>query len=123
MYGLYIHIPFCIKKCRYCDFTSFSGCGDIFDRYIDTLLKEAKKYSHLTFDTVFIGGGTPTLLSAHQLSRLLFGIKENLNITGDAEISIESNPKTLNEEKLFTLKEHGVNRISIGVQSFSDTEL
>ena len=123
MYGLYIHIPFCIKKCRYCDFTSFSGCESIFDNYIETLLKEARQYSNLLFDTVFIGGGTPTILPPHQLKKLISGIKEILQIKEDAEISIEANPKTLNDEKLSLLKEQNINRLSIGVQSFSDSEL
>ncbi len=123
MYGLYIHIPFCIKKCRYCDFISYPSCEGFFDSYIDAVLDEATKYKSLTFDTVFIGGGTPTVLSPSQLSKLLSGIKSLINIKDGAEFSIEANPKTLTEEKLLVLSENGVNRISIGVQSFSDSEL
>ncbi len=123
MYGLYIHIPFCIKKCRYCDFISFTDKCAFYDEYIDALLVEAKEYKDLLFDTVFIGGGTPTVLSSKQLKKLLSGIKSTLNIKDTAEFSMEANPKTLTEEKLITLSRNGVNRISIGVQSFSGTEL
>lgn len=123
MYGLYIHIPFCIKKCNYCDFVSFTEKDALFDEYIDALLLEAKEYETLSFDTVFIGGGTPTVLSPKQLERLLSGIRSTLKISDNAEFSIEANPKTLTEEKLITLYKNGVNRISIGVQSFIDSEL
>ena len=123
MSGLYIHIPFCVKKCRYCDFISYPNRESLFDSYIDAVLNEAKKYEKLTFDSVFIGGGTPTVLSAAQLLKLLSGIKAILNIKEGAEFSVEANPKTLTREKLCVLSENGVNRISIGVQSFSDAEL
>lgn len=123
MYGLYIHIPFCIKKCNYCDFISYCNCDELFDSYIDCLLKEAKQYKSITFDTVFIGGGTPTILNEAQLFKLLSGISDILSVKSDAEFSIEANPKTLTPEKLKVLKENGVNRISIGVQSFLDDEL
>ena len=75
MYGLYIHIPFCIKKCRYCDFISFSGCEHFFDSYIEALCREMQEYSGYKIDSVFIGGGTPTILSASQLEKLLAYIK------------------------------------------------
>ena len=123
MCGLYIHIPFCIRKCRYCDFVSYSGYDNFFDNYIDSVLNEAKKYTHIIFDTVFIGGGTPTILSDKQLFKLLSGINNILNIKENAEFSIESNPKTLTEDKLAVLSNNNVNRISIGVQSFLDNEL
>lgn len=123
MFGLYIHIPFCIKKCRYCDFISFSDKDSFFDEYINALLLEAGKYKGLSFDTIFIGGGTPTVLSVTQLERLLSGIRNLLNVHDDAEFSIEANPKTLTEEKLIALSKNGINRISIGVQSFKDSEL
>lgn len=123
MYGLYIHIPFCIKKCRYCDFVSFCDCELFFDEYLDALLNEAKEYSGFSFDSVFIGGGTPTILSDTQLKRLLSQIHNIFDIQCNAEISIEANPKTLTEEKLSVLSKNGVNRMSIGVQSFSDSEL
>ena len=121
--GLYIHIPFCIKKCKYCDFISYCGCDDKVDLYIDKLLEEAKEYKDEKIDTVFIGGGTPTVLSEKLLDKLLVGIKENFNLSSCVEFSIEANPKTLTKEKLLVLKNGGVTRLSIGVQSFSDDEL
>lgn len=123
MCGIYIHIPFCIRKCRYCDFVSFSGRDDIKDCYIDNLIKEMAEYSGEKADTVFIGGGTPTSLSTSQLERVLSAVERNFEIADGAEYSIEANPKTLDEEKLMLMKEHGVNRISVGVQSFNDAEL
>ena len=121
--GLYIHIPFCIKKCLYCDFTSYTKCDELFDSYIDAVINEASQYKGVTAETVFIGGGTPTILSPEQLSRLLCGIRKSISLAPGAEFTTEANPKTLTEEKCAVLSENGVNRISIGVQSFSDREL
>lgn len=121
--GLYIHIPFCIKKCKYCDFVSYSGMDQTFEAYIDKLLKEAYQFKNENIDTVFIGGGTPTCLSEKLLEKLLTGINNTFNFSDNLEFSIEANPKTLNEQKLKVLKDNSVNRISIGVQSFCDEEL
>ena len=121
--GLYVHIPFCIKKCAYCDFVSCSGMESYFDEYIEEIEKEASGYSTETVDTVFIGGGTPTVLSAKQLTKLCCGIKQHISISDNAEYTIEANPKTLDESKLEAIKKSGINRISIGVQSFNDSEL
>jgi len=121
--GLYIHIPFCIKKCKYCDFISFCDKNKYFDEYIDQLLIEAKEYKGMNVDTVFIGGGTPTVFNEKQIERLILGIREIFLISDDAEFSVESNPGTLSLEKLLALKRCGINRLSIGVQSFNDTEL
>lgn len=121
--GLYIHIPFCIKKCKYCDFVSFTDKADFFDTYIDKLLNEATEYSGEKIDTVFIGGGTPSVLSAKQLKKLLVGITSIFELTDNLEFTIEINPKTLDEEKLRVLKDFGVNRLSVGIQSFCDEEL
>ena len=123
MKGLYIHIPFCIKKCKYCDFNSFSACREEKAAYLDALFSEMEKYRGEWVDTVFIGGGTPTSLSAEQLERLLKNIQNNFILTDSCEFTVEANPKTLDEEKLNTLKKYGVNRLSIGVQSFNDNEL
>lgn len=123
MKGLYIHIPFCIKKCKYCDFNSFlAGCEDK-DTYLSALILEMAKYRGELVDTVFIGGGTPTSLSVEQLKMLLENVQENFVLTEDCEFTVEANPKTLDEDKLETLKKYGVNRLSIGVQSFNDVEL
>lgn len=121
--GLYIHIPFCKKKCKYCDFVSFEKKDCFFDAYIDALLCEAKEYDKEKIDTVFIGGGTPSLLTSHQLKKLLDGISEIFDIQPDCEYTIEINPKTLDEEKLTVMKNSPINRLSIGVQSFCDKEL
>ncbi len=121
--GLYIHIPFCIRKCRYCDFPSYTGMENLFDEYIDALIKEAKQYKGEKIDTVFIGGGTPSILSCEQIKHLLQGIKEVFEFSENLEFSCEANPGTLTEEKLEALKEGGVNRLSLGVQSFCDREL
>jgi len=123
MKGLYIHIPFCIKKCKYCDFTSFSVCNEEKDAYLRALFLEMEKYQGETVDTVFIGGGTPTSLSKNQLENLLLSIQKNFRLSENCEFTVEANPKTLDEEKLETLKKYGVNRLSIGVQSFNDNEL
>ena len=81
--GLYIHIPFCIRKCRYCDFASYTGMDSLFDNYIDALLTEAKMYKGQKIDTVFVGGGTPSVLSREQITRLLRGIKEIFEFSGN----------------------------------------
>lgn len=121
--GLYIHIPFCIKKCKYCDFVSYVDKATLFDSYIDNLLTEAKEYENEQIDTIFIGGGTPSILSCEQLKRLFDGLYKTFNVSDNCEITIEANPATLDKEKLLVLNNCGVNRLSIGVQSFSDIEL
>ncbi len=123
MRGLYIHIPFCRQKCKYCDFVSFSGCEKDFSAYISALIKEMQGYRGEKVDSVFIGGGTPTLLDAESLAKLLAAVNTSFDIAKDFEFSIEANPKTLTAEKLAVLKHGGVTRLSIGVQSFNDAEL
>lgn len=123
MKGLYIHIPFCVQKCKYCDFVSFPDSESYHDKYIEALICEAENYSGSEFDSVFIGGGTPTVLGEHLLERLLAAINEKFRLSADCEFSVEANPKTLTAEKLGILQNGGVNRLSIGVQSFNDDEL
>ncbi len=123
MKGLYVHIPFCVKKCRYCDFVSFSDCDWDKDRYLDALFSEFGQYKGMECDTVFIGGGTPTSLSKDQLERLLWAINRCFSITAGCEFTIEANPKTLDMDKLSVLKKGGVNRLSLGIQSFDNDEL
>lgn len=124
--GLYVHVPFCIKKCAYCDFYSLS-LKSLHGNYIDALNKQMKNlskvYSDRFFDTVYIGGGTPTILDAQRLGVLLTSIFQNFNIDKSAEITIEANPATLDEQKLKALLSGGVNRLSIGCQSAVDSEL
>lgn len=119
--GLYIHIPFCVKKCKYCDFVSFE-CGDK-DAYIDALICELESYRGTEVDTVFIGGGTPTTLDNRQTERLFSCINGIFNIAKNAEWTVEANPSTFDREKLELMRALGVNRLSVGVQSFSDNEL
>jgi len=121
MTGLYIHIPFCIRKCRYCDFVSY--CEGDREAYLDTLIDEMRRYRGYEIGTVFIGGGTPTVLETRQLERLCGEVFENFNIAGGYEFTIEANPGTTDREKAAALLSFGVNRISIGVQSFNDSEL
>ncbi len=124
--GLYCHLPFCLKKCAYCDF--YSGpFYSLADRYIDALLKEAARYQDLFNDrsvsTLYFGGGTPSSLTSDQLSRLIGGLLKIVSLSPDAEITLEANPATLDAEKLTTLQHLGVNRISLGLQSTDDREL
>ena len=123
---LYIHIPFCIRKCAYCDFYSQTDYS-VSDIYLQALLTEAKTLSQQhqgrLVDTVYIGGGTPSSLSAAQLNLLLKALHGTFAIAEDAEFTLEANPATLDEEKLSVLKDCGVNRLSIGLQSASNQEL
>lgn len=122
-YGLYIHIPFCIKKCAYCDFASGAFDNEIQKSYIDALIKEIKSTKRYNIDTIFFGGGTPSSIDASYISSILECINENMNLCPDAEITIEANPGTLSIDKLYAYKNMGINRISLGVQSFNDEEL
>ncbi len=124
--GLYIHIPFCKKKCNYCDFYSCTSLDKI-KKYIKSICSELKMeaplYKDYTFDTIFIGGGTPSLIDSEDFKLLADTIKDNLSLAQDIEFSIEANPGTITGEKLIAYKESGVNRISIGLQSTFDDEL
>jgi oxygen-independent coproporphyrinogen-3 oxidase len=124
MPGLYLHIPYCVKKCAYCDFVSFPDDGTIGD-YCDALCREmeltvAAGLCDLLFDTVYIGGGTPSLLSGKQMEKLLSTLKTVFPVAEDAEISMESNPGTTTPENLAAYREAGVNRLSVGLQSSCD---
>lgn len=127
MSSLYIHIPFCLGRCAYCSFNSYPGMEGLYSRYVKALKKEIIElfFAGKTgiFDTVFFGGGTPSVLTAEQLVDIITCCSEYFGIADDAEISVEVNPKTIDFMKLFQLQQAGVNRLSIGVQSFLDTEL
>lgn len=123
MRGLYVHIPFCIKKCEYCDFISYTDCYDREKDYLNALVEEFKLYEDKQVDSVYIGGGTPSSLSTDGLMFLMDKIFEYFDVTDDAEITMEVNPKTADMEKLKAIRTAGVNRLSIGVQSFNDEEL
>ncbi|MDY3846503.1 MAG: radical SAM family heme chaperone HemW [Eubacteriales bacterium] len=125
--GLYVHIPFCVKKCNYCDFCSYDNLSDgIADKYTDALAKEIKNTKALcddyVVDSIFFGGGTPSLLTKKQLD-IIFSALNEYNISSGAEISAEINPGTVNADYLRFLREIGINRLSIGMQSALDAEL
>lgn len=120
MRGLYIHIPFCLSKCNYCDFNSYAGCLFKAPAYVNALLKEGEKYKGEKVDTVYIGGGTPTILNLYDISRLITGIKDIFSFDENTEFTVEMNPATAKEEYLKALFSLGVNRISMGGQSFDD---
>ncbi len=119
--GLYVHIPFCRKKCKYCDFVSFTNCD--YEEYIDSLCNELDLWKGEIVDTVFIGGGTPTVLPNKLIDKLFSHINKTFKIENNAEWTVEANPKTVDEEKLEIMRSLGVNRLSVGVQSFNDSEL
>ena len=123
MLGLYIHIPFCRKKCNYCDFVSAPGNGELITRYVEALCLEMKRYEHAKISTIYVGGGTPSILSKENMAALFNGIYKTLDCSEAREITVEGNPESLEFEKLVILKSLGVNRLSIGVQSFDDEEL
>ena len=116
--SLYVHIPFCQKKCNYCDFNSYTDLN-LQDSYIDTLLKELNNINQNRFETIFVGGGTPTTLSLKNLEKLL----SQLNEFTASEYTVECNPGTLTQDKLSLMKDYGVNRLSIGLQAWQDNLL
>ncbi len=122
--GLYLHIPFCVQKCRYCDFTSFVKSENDIDEYVKLLEKELDFVKNYTgeyyLDSVFFGGGTPTLLTEENMEFIMNKIKRSFYIDDNCEFSFEANPKTVQLKKLKAYKEFGFNRISIGVQSLND---
>ncbi|MBC8141888.1 MAG: radical SAM family heme chaperone HemW [Armatimonadetes bacterium] len=121
--GIYLHIPFCTKKCGYCDFNAYSGYKDgTKARYVDALCREIALRGDKSYriPTVFFGGGTPTVLAASDLVRVLNTVREYFVLDDDAEISTEANPSDANEAYLRTLRGAGFNRLSFGVQTFDD---
>ena len=116
MAGLYVHIPFCKAKCRYCDFVSFPDCESM-GEYCAALLKEmrlcAAALPRQTYDTVFFGGGTPSILPEGAISLLLQSLRDSFEIAPTAEITIEANPGTLDAAKLHEYKAAGINRLSM----------
>lgn len=119
---LYIHIPFCARKCSYCDFCSFPAGRPVQKAYVDALKKEiaAADGETYTVRSVFIGGGTPSLLCAEDIRDILSVVKKHFMIRANAEITIEANPCTVTSEKLSVYRESGINRISLGMQSIYD---
>lgn len=124
---LYIHIPFCIRKCAYCDFLSFTADEQTQREYVKALQKELgfyrQKYSDRYLTTIFIGGGTPSWLDAQEMAKLMECVYRNFEVAEDAEITIECNPGTVSDEKFAVYKSSGINRLSIGLQSADNEEL
>lgn len=124
--GLYVHIPFCAKKCSYCDFPSFEGCMSLRQPYVKVLNEEiasrGSALSHPQVDTLFIGGGTPSLLQPEQMAEILSAIRENFPLATGYEFSCEANPGMLSRRFVDILIAGGVNRLSLGAQS-ADSEL
>ena len=115
---LYIHLPFCRSKCRYCDFPSYAGCEAHFTAYVDALLQEAALEQPATVETVFIGGGTPSILPAPLMTKLLHGLRARFDIAPEAEFTSEANPGTLTPAWLAAAVDGGVNRLSLGMQAY-----
>lgn len=125
MLGIYVHIPFCESKCNYCAFASFVAKSELQKKYINFLLNEIKNfpYGDQKVDSIFIGGGTPSCIDKKYIKKILEAIKEKFDVVENAEITIESNPNSLNLEKLKFYRQIGINRLSMGVQSLNDKQL
>lgn len=127
MAGIYLHIPFCKHKCTYCDFTSFPEKLGFAEAYMACLIKEieqrGKQLSRKTFDTVYFGGGTPSVVDPIYVAAAVKQIKKSFHLAENAEITIEMNPGTVSEEKIAVYKRAGINRFSVGLQSAIDAQL
>lgn len=125
--GFYVHVPFCTVKCSYCDFNSYAGIDDMQAEWLAAALVETKLWAPRLMgrrvSTIFIGGGTPSLLPGDSVSRLLDEVRRRIDVDQDAEITLEANPESVEPERLNAYREAGVNRISMGVQSLEASEL
>ena len=127
-HSLYLHIPFCRKRCGYCDFNTYAGLEGQIPAYVDALCEEIRQVGvsagmQVPVHTIFFGGGTPSLLEPQQVGRILEAARLAFDVHETAEISLEANPGTLTAEGLEQLHEVGINRLSLGVQSFNTGEL
>ncbi|MCJ7855479.1 radical SAM family heme chaperone HemW [Lachnospiraceae bacterium NSJ-143] len=122
--SLYIHIPFCVRKCLYCDFPSYSGCEGIYSEYVNVLCRELKdwsgRFNEYKVNTVFIGGGTPTVLKPSDLGRVMDTVLNRFDVDAHAEITCEANPGTLDLKKLTEMRSMEINRLSMGVQAWQN---
>ena len=114
--AIYIHIPFCDKKCEYCDFCTYINMEKEYRKYVDYLIREIRMYPKFKYDTIYFGGGTPSLLPVGMIKEIM----DELDWTGNAEITLELNPTDMTLEKLKEIREIGINRLSIGIQSFQN---
>ena len=126
MFGLYIHVPFCVKKCNYCDFNSFKLDKNLKNTYLEDLSKEMELYKSEVSEevtSIFLGGGTPSILNGDEIRYIFKSINENFKVSDSAEITIECNPGILTVDKLRAMKECGINRLSIGLQTTQNNHL
>ncbi|MDQ6653345.1 MAG: radical SAM family heme chaperone HemW [Acidobacteriota bacterium] len=125
--GIYIHIPFCLSRCSYCDFATGMYSATLAERYVLSVAKEISNWSLIgkaeTIDTIYFGGGTPSLLSPFQLKTLLEAVRGRFEVSSGAEVTMEMNPGTVTPETLIEFRKLGVNRASFGAQTFNDLEL
>jgi oxygen-independent coproporphyrinogen-3 oxidase len=125
--GLYVHVPFCLTRCGYCDFNTYAGLDHLAGRYVEGLRAEASlvadTWAGVPFVSVFFGGGTPTMLSSEILGEVLRSFEERFDISNHAEVTAEANPDTVDERSLAELRHAGVNRVSLGLQSFDPSVL
>jgi coproporphyrinogen III oxidase-like Fe-S oxidoreductase len=126
-FGLYVHIPFCPQRCPYCAFTILTGHTAFYDRYVEAVCAEIRSWQSLVpkgpLQTVFLGGGTPSLLDPVQVQQILDTATATFGIAPEAEITLEANPTTADAQKFSAFRAGGCNRLSLGVQSFNDTDL
>ncbi|HCX23454.1 MAG TPA: coproporphyrinogen III oxidase, partial [Cytophagales bacterium] len=126
MAGIYLHIPFCKQACHYCDFhfsTNTSRKGDMVKAIIQELIIRRNELDNEPIQTIYFGGGTPSLLSGSELSEILRTIKTEFEVAFNPEITLEGNPDDLSHSKLLEIKSAGINRLSIGIQTFDNTRL
>lgn len=122
--SVYVHVPFCAHRCPYCNFTLIAGRSDLHESYLRAIELELSGITtSCSIDTLFLGGGTPTALTSEQLDRLLTMLKDHFSLSSDSELSIEANPNDIKPELIRVLTDHGVNRVSLGVQSFDKSKL
>ena len=121
--GIYIHVPFCGKKCPYCDFYSCSYSREKAGEYTNTVIKHIESFESADADTIYFGGGTPSLIPAEFTEKILNALCRKFNLTENPEITLEVNPCTINKQKLLQYKSMGINRLSVGVQSMNQSEL
>jgi putative oxygen-independent coproporphyrinogen III oxidase len=120
-FGVYVHTPFCLHRCHYCDFNTYTDQGELHDAYVDALVRHvddvARSRAHRTATSVFFGGGTPTVLPVGSLARVLGAVRRAIGVSDDAEVTVEVNPETVDRRSFDKLLGAGFNRVSIGVQS------
>jgi len=126
--SLYLHIPFCKHRCAYCDFNTYSGLEDLIPKYVSALIREIESFAEnanevISIQTIFFGGGTPSLLAIQYVQRILESVGQNYALRDEVEISFEANPGSLSKEYLIDLHQSGINRLSMGVQSSNPNDL